>query len=628
MLALAGLALAAVLAGGLFYRSRKAQVITGKDSLLIADLVNTTNDPVFDGTLKKAIAVDLEQSPYLNVFSDAKVRQTLTLMGKPPDERVTVEIAREICQRNGVKALLAGSIANLGSQYVVTLDAINAASGDTLAEVQGQAESKEQVLKTLDSTTSQLRAKLGESLASIQKFDKPLEEATTSSLEALRSFTLGDVKHSLGADMASIPFYKRAIELDPNFAMAYARLGTVYSNYGQVDVATEYRKKAFELKDRASERERLYITAHYYADNGQLEKGIATYELYKQTYPREVTPDVNLAVTYVLFLGEFEKGLANAKEAINVEPDEARGYDFSARAYVALNRLDEAKAILKAGLQRNPSFVYLHDNLAYIAFLQGDMATMDKEESFLHDQPDQELNVDTRHGDIAALRGQLRQAQEFYDKARLITQRLQLKDSEAGLITGQGWVLANFGYSKQATEAANAGLAVSQSYPTKLSAANDLVLAGENKKALELAAQVAKERPDDTLVQAVSVPWVQAVAALNGGNPKKALELLSSASPYDKANTSDMYVRGLAYLKMGQGNEAAQEFQKILSLHNFAATDLLLSMAHLGAGRAYALSGDMAKSRSAYQDFFALWKDADPDIPILKEAKAEYAKLQ
>jgi eukaryotic-like serine/threonine-protein kinase len=630
MLVLGGVAAAAIFAGGLFYRSHKGQVITGKDSLLIADFVNTTNDPVFDGTLKKALAVDLEQSPYLNVFSDAKARNTLTLMGKPSDERVTVEIGREICQRNGVKALLAGSIANLGSQYVVMLDAINAATGDTLAEVQGQADSKEQVLKALDSTTSQLRGKLGESLASIQKFDKPLEEATTSSLEALKSFTSGDVKHSAGADLASIPFYKRAIELDPNFAMAYARLGTVYGNFSQVDVSAEYRKKAFELKDRASERERLYITAHYYADSGQLEKGIAAYELYKQTYPRDVTPDVNMAVTYVQSLGEFEKGLENAKEAIRVDPDEARGYDFSARAYVALNRLDEAKAILKAGLQRNPAFVYLHDNLAYIAFVQGDTATMDKEEAFLHDQPDLELGVDSRRGDIAASRGQLRQAQDFYEKARQITQRLQLKDSEAGLVTGQGWVLGHFGYSKRATEAANAGLTISQSFFTRLSAANALALAGENKRALELAAQVARERPDDTLIQAVFVPWVQAVAALNGGNPKKTIELLNPASPYDKANTADMYVRGLAYLKMGQGNEAAQEFQKIVSLHNFAATDLLLSLAHLGVGRAYALSGDVAKSRAAYQDFFALWKDADPDpdIPILKDAKAEYAKLQ
>jgi TolB-like protein len=291
LLVVAGVALAALIAGGIYLGSHKAHAITEKDSILIADFVNTTNDPVFDGTLKKALAVDLEQSPYLNVISDAKARHTLTLMGKPADERLTVETAREICQRNSVKALVAGSIASLGSQYVVTLDAINAATGDTLSEVQGQADSKEHVLKALDTATTQLRGKLGESLASIQKFDKPLEEATTSSLEALKSFSMGDVKHSAADEFDAIPFYERAIQLDPNFAMAYARLGVIYSNLGQTDLAEQNRKKAFELKDRASEREMLYISAHYYDEGtGELEKGIAAYELYKQTYPREVTP--------------------------------------------------------------------------------------------------------------------------------------------------------------------------------------------------------------------------------------------------------------------------------------------------------------------------------------------------
>ncbi|NDQ56017.1 MAG: protein kinase [Acidipila sp.] len=623
-----GVALAALAAGGLFLRLYKGHAITEKDSIFIADFVNTTNDAVFDGTLKKALAVGLEQSPYLNVFSDAKARHTLTLMGKPADERITVDTAREICQRNGVKALLSGSIASLGSQYVVTLDAIKAATGDTLAEVQGQADSKEQVLKALDTATSQLRGKLGESLASIQKFDKPLEEATTSSLEALKSFSLGDVKHSNGDDLGAIPFYKHAIELDPNFALAYARMGTVYGNYGQAGLAEEYRKKAFELKDRASELERLYITSHYYADSGQLEKGIAAYELYKQTYPRDVTPYVNLAVTYVLQLGEFEKALENAQKAIQVDPEESRGYDNSARAYVGLNRLDDAKAILKAALKHNAAFVYLHDNLAYIAYVQGDMATMENEEALLHAQPDLEMGVFVRHGDIAASRGQLRRAEDFYEKVRQIARRLNFKDGEAGVLAGQGWALANFGYSKQAVETVNAALGISQGYNIKLFAAAVLALAGENKKALELSAAVAKERPDDTLAQAVTVPFVQAVAALNGGNSKKAIELLNSATPYDKVNTAVKYARGLAYLKMGQGSEAAQEFQKILSIHNYAATDLLLSMAHLGLARSYALQGDIAKSRTAYQDFFALWKDADPDIPILLQAKAEYAKLK
>ena len=616
---------AAVVASVFFYSPTHA--LTEKDSILLTDFVNTTNEPLFDGTLKKALAVDLEQSPYLNVFSDAKARQTLALMGKPSNERVTVEIGREICQRNGVKALLAGSITNLGSQYVVTLDAINVATGDSLTGVQGQADSKEQVLKTLDRAITKLRGKLGEPLASIQKFDKPLAEATTSSLEALKSFSVGDEKRSEGLERAAIPFYKRAIELDPNFASAYARLGTVYGNVGQWDVSEEYRKKAFDLKDRASERERLYITAHHYADSGQLEKGIAAYELYKQTYPRDEAPNVNLAMFYSS-LGEFEKGLENAKEAIRLNPDEAGGYGFSADAYVALNRPDEAKAILKAGLQRNPALVSLHDNLASIAFLQGDTASMEKEEAFLHDQSDLELGVDARHGDIAASRGQLRQALDFYEKARQIAQRLQVKDSEGNLMAAQGWVLGYFGYSKRATEVTNAGLTISQSSNTRLFAGGALVLAGENKRAIDLVAQVAREQPDDTLIQAVWLPWVQAFAALNGGNPQKAIDLLKSALPYDKAETRVHYLRGLAYLKAKQGTEAAEEFQKILALHNHAATDILLPMAHLSLGRAYALSGETAKSRAAYQDFFALWKDADSNIPILKEAKAEYTKLQ
>jgi tetratricopeptide (TPR) repeat protein len=622
-------ALAALIAGGIYLGSHKAHAITEKDSILIADFVNTTNDPVFDGTLKKALAVDLEQSPYLNVISDAKARHTLTLMGKPADERLTVETAREICQRNSVKALVAGSIASLGSQYVVTLDAINAATGDTLSEVQGQADSKEHVLKALDTATTQLRGKLGESLASIQKFDKPLEEATTSSLEALKSFSMGDVKHSAADEFDAIPFYERAIQLDPNFAMAYARLGVIYSNLGQTDLAEQNRKKAFELKDRASEREMLYISAHYYDEGtGELEKGIAAYELYKQTYPREVTPYANLAVNYAFILGEFEKGLTAAKEAIQVDPDEARGYFLAATAYLGLNRVDEAKAILNAGLQRNPGYAYLHETLAVVACAQGDIPAMEKEEALLGDQPDLAMNVNTRHGDMAASHGQMQQARDFYAKKGQVAHRLQLKDPEAGSLNAQGWMLALFGYPKQSIEAANAALAISQGFLVKLSAASDMAVAGENKKALELASEVAKQRPEDTLVQSVGVPYVQAVVALNGGNAKNAIELLKSAVPYDKATPQDLYLRGMAYLKMGQGAEAAQEFQKILALRNFAPADPLMSMAHLGLGRAYALTGDAAKARAAYQDFFALWKDADPGIPILVTAKAEYAKLQ
>jgi eukaryotic-like serine/threonine-protein kinase len=623
----AAVVLAALIAGGIFLRSRKTQAITEKDSILVADFVNTTNDPVFDGTLKKALAVDLEQSPYLNVFSDAKARHTLTLMGKQPDERITLETAREICQRNGVKAVVAGSIASLGSQYVVTLTAINAATGDTLSEVQGQADSKEQVLKTLDTTTTQLRGKLGESLASIQKFDRPLEEATTSSLEALKSFSLGDAKHAVSDEYGAIPLYKHAIELDPNFAMAYARLGTIYNNFGQTDLAEQYRNKAFELKDRASEREALYITSHYYADNGDLQKGFAAYELYKQTYPREITPYTNLAVMYALHAPDYEKALTNAQEAIRIDPDEIRGYLMAAAAYLGMNRVDEAKAVSNAGLQRNPNFATLHFVLAGIAYDQGDMATMEKEETFLNDPPDLAMRANTFRGDVAASHGQIPQARDFYQKTGQIANRLQLKDAEAHSLTAQAWMLALFGYSKQSIEAATAGLAISQGYSVKLIAADSMAFAGDDKIALQLASEIAKDRPDDTLVHEVYVPTVQAAVALNGGNAKNAIELLQPALTYDKGYPSSMYVRGLAYLKSGQGTEATEEFQKILARHNMTPADPLMSLSHLGLARAYALSGNSAKSRAAYQDFFALWKDANPDIPLLKQAQSEYAKL-
>src|ERR1039458_3628822 len=618
---------AALVGGGLYLRSHQAGALTTKDTILIADFVNTTGDNVFDGTLKKALAVDLEQSPYLNVLSEGKVQQTLALMGTPADTRLTPEIAREICQRSSVKALITGSIARVGNQYMVTLTAISAASNDTLAEVQDRAESKDSVLKALDSTASQMRQKLGESLASVQKFATPLQEATTSSLEALKSYTLGDQRHVVNDELGAATFYKRAVELDPNFAMAYARLAVVYSNFGQMSVSKPYLDKAFELKDRTSEPERLYITAHYYADNGQLEKGQASYELFKQTYPREITPYINMGVTFYQ-LGEFDKALAIGQEAIRIEPDEARGYNDAAQGYLGLNRPGEGKAVLLAGLQRNSGFVWAHDVLANIAYAQGDLAEMEKQETFLHDQPDLELNLNTRHGDIAAAHGQIQKAREFYEKGRQVAQRLQLKDSEATFLGSEAYALVMFGDAKQAVEICNAALALAPSYSARGYIAQALAFAGENKKTLELAALDAHDRPDDTVIQAVYVPVKQATVGLNTGDAKKALELMKPALQYDKATTISLYVRGLAYLKAGDGASAAGEFQKVLALSNYAPTDLLITFARLGMARAYALQGDTAKAKSSYQDILAFWKDADPDLPTVKQVKAEYAKLQ
>src|SRR5207248_8441900 len=339
------------LAMTVFLRHTRA-VMSEKDAILVADFVNTTADPVFDGSLKKALAVDLEQSPYINVFPEQRVRQTLQFMGRAPDERITSDVGREICQRDGIKAMLNGSIANIGSQYVITLEALNAGTGESLAQEQVQATSRESVLNSLHQASSSLRKKLGESLSSVQKYDKPLSEATTSSLEALKAFSLGDVKHQMFDELTAMPLYQRAVELDPNFAMAYARLGTIYSNLGQSELSEKNREKAFELRDRASEHEKLYIMSHYYVDSGQLDKGITALELYKQTYPRDSIPYNNLSAIYNI-LGQLENALDNARQSVQLDPDSASGYSNVGFAYAGLNRLDEAKATFNQAIQHN-----------------------------------------------------------------------------------------------------------------------------------------------------------------------------------------------------------------------------------------------------------------------------------
>jgi len=618
----------ALLAALLLFYFHRAQALTEKDFILVTDFVNTTGDAVFDGTLKKALAVDLGQSPYLNVFPDQRVQQTLKFMGRPPDGRITIEIGREICQRAGVKAMLNGSIASLGNQYVITLDAVNAGTGDTLGEEQAQASRKEQVLDALGKAASRLRGRLGESLASVQKFGKPLSEATTSSLDALKAFTLGDVRRAAGDELGSIPYYKQATDLDPNFAMACARLGVVYNNLGQEELSEEYRKKAFELRDRASERERLYITAHYYGDSGQLERGIAAYELYRQTYPHDSVPYNNLSGTFYA-LGQFDKALENALESVRLDPDSGFGYGVAAEAYIALNRLDEAKAILNTALQRKVGGIGAYIQLGLVALAQNDKAGLESaRSSLLKSAPPGDGVVMHLDASLAASRGQLRQARELFTQASQVLQRFNLKETAAAEVAEEAVTEAAFGDSVDATRDAAAALSVSRGRKVVLPAAAAYALAGEERKAQELSSDVAKRRPEDTLVQSVWVPLVSAIIELKHKNPAKAVQLLTAAGPYDRIFLPVLFVRATAYLKAGQANEAAREFRKVLALRNLSPVDVLLPLAQLGLARAYALEGDSAKSRIAYQDFFALWKDADPDIPILQQAKAEYARLK
>jgi eukaryotic-like serine/threonine-protein kinase len=630
LLTVAGLAAVALIGAAAYFYMHRAPALTEKDMILVTDFGNTTGDAVFDGTLKKALSVDLEQSPFLNVYPESRVQQALKFMGRPADTRITSDIGREICQRNGIKAMISGSISNLGSQYIITLDALNGTTGDTLTETQAQAASKEQVLDALGHAASDLRAKLGESLTSIQKFDKPLAEATTSSLEALKAFTLGDVQHNNVEDLAAIPFYQRAIELDPNFALAYARLSTVYNNLGQSELSDENRRKAFDLRDRASEHERLYITAHYYMDSGQIDKGIQAYELYKQTYPRDSIPPNNLAVEYNN-LGQYDKGLENALDALRLDQTTGNQYLQAAAAYIGLNRPDDAKAILNTALEKKTGGYYVHMMLAQLALERGDEAGLAREGDLAKSSPEGEVDILQLHSSLAARRGQLKRAEGLITQAKEASLRLSLTEGAANSLAAQAQLDAALGLRAQAVEDAHAALAISQAPGAMANAALALAWAGSGAEAEKLASETAqKARPENQTMQLVVLPAVRAALELNRNNPVKAIELLEPGKPYDRATAPVRLLRAEAYLRAGRPIDAASEFQAVRTLQYQVpfGPNIYAPAAQLGLARAYALEGDKAKARTAYQDFFALWKDADPDIPVLKEAKAEYAKLQ
>lgn len=624
----AAVVLVAVAVGVFVFFSRKHSVaMTEKDTILVTDFANTTADPVFDGTLKKAVSVDFSQSPYFNVVSDQRIRQTLQYMGRPADDRITAEVGREICLRDGIKAMLTGSIASLGSQYVITVEAVNAATGESLGQEQAQADNKEDVLNALHSASSKLRRKLGESLASLQKYDKPLSEATTSSLEALKAFTLADAKHFDGAELEAQPLYKRAVELDPNFALAWARLAVTYGNLGQHDLDEQYREKAFELRDRASEHEKFYIMEHYYADAGQLDKGITALELYKQTYPRDAIPYGNVANIYNR-LGQFDNALQNAQKAVQLDPDSANYYTLLANCYVNVNRLDEAKTTLNQAVQRRIGGWGVHAQLAYIAWLQGDTTTMDREQQFLKNDPAGQLNLLGFNANVASYHGEVRKAREYGTQMREVADRLALKEVVAGEYQQESAVDALYGEKKESLDAVEQALKISKSSNTVEGVAGVLAYFGEEKRALDLANEDAQKRPYDTWVQFVSVPAVKAIIAMNHGDLAQAASLLDGALVYARVDSSTLFLRGIVFLKAGQAGDALQLYQRALGLKNTFGPDPFVPMLQLGLARAYAMQGDKVHSRLAYQDLFAIWKDADPDLPVLREAKAEYLRVQ
>ena len=618
--------------GALLYRGH-ANALTAKDSILLADFVNTTGDSVFDGTLKQALAVQLEQSPYLNVTPESRIREALKFMGRSSDERLTADVAHEICLREGIKAMLCGSISSLGSHYVIDLNATNAQTGDSIAREQAEADSKESVLKTLDGAASKLRGKLGESVTSIQKFATPLEQATTSSLEALQAFSLGQTAHQKLDDEGAVAHLKRAIELDPNFAMAYATLGVVYSNLTQGTLSEQNLRKAFDLKDRASERERLYITAHYYDElQRDSDKTVETYQQWINTYPRDDVAIDNLALRYES-LGQYDKALTTASEASRLNPKDGFAYQNLAAAYMGLNRFDEAKAVLEKAEAQGLTLSAGQFARFQLAFIHHDGAGMQRA-------------VDGASGDAVKVimlmfkmqseyfEGKSQRAKQTLSQAIDLGNRSGLKEFAASLVLLGAQFDAELGNETSARPAVSKALSMAKDRDTRWGAALLLARVGDSNAADSMFAQLAREFPDDTTLNSVWIPISQAISDMRRNSPAKAVEVLESARPYELGMGPNScsywanYIRGEAYLKAHEGQKAASEYQRILDNRGVDPANPIYALSRVGLARAYSLQGDNTKARTAYQDFFATWKDADPDVPVFKQAKAEYAKLQ
>lgn len=627
---------------GYFIYARRANALTDKDTIVLADFVNTTGDPIFDGTLKRALAVQLEQSPFLNILSDQRVRDALRFMSRSPDERVTNDIAREICQRQGLKAYLGNSISSLGSHYVITVEATNAQTGDTIARAQSEAASKEQVLTTLGDTAKKLREKLGESLASIQKYDTPIQDVTTSSLEALKVYSSGRDLNTKGKSDESIPFFKRAIELDPNFALAYSGLSIAYLNTGQRELSIDAGQKAFDLRNRVSEREKLKIAGDYYGTiTGEYEKSVESYELLVESYSRYYASWNNLGWAY-LALGKFEKAVKAFTEAHRIYPT---GYSHVgiAFAFRALNRFEESKVNLEKLLAASPVGFDAHRDLAHqdlyeIALIQGDTSAMQQQLAWANARPNNAAQFFWQ-GNSSAFFGQLRKAREFYEQGIAIQQSQNKNfaaDNAALAVLGESVA----GNCQRVNDNAEKALAMAHSELAMWRSAIALGLCHQTGQLQPLIDQIAKGRPKDTVINSVVLPQMRAAIEI-GRNDARAIELLEPAKAYFGAEPNELnfysdfsgslwseYLRGLAYLNLKRGAEAAAEFQTIIDHRGLAPVGIKYPLAYLGGARAAALSGDTATARKYYQDFFALWKDADSDIPVLIEAKKEYDKLK
>jgi eukaryotic-like serine/threonine-protein kinase len=637
-IARAAVVILALAIGGWLYFGRRTHALTEKDTIVLADFTNMTGDPVFDGTLRQGLAVQLEQSPFLSLVPDQRIQQTLRLMGQSPDARLTPEIARDLCQRTAGAAVLDGSIASLGSQFVLGLKTVNCRTGDSLAEEQARATGKEQVLAAMDKAAANLRGKLGESLSTVQKFDTPIEQATTPTLEALQAYSLG--RRTLGAkgdNAAAVPFFQRAIRLDPNFAMAYASLGTSYGNLGESSLAAENMRKAYELRERVSEREKFYIESHYYSIiTGDLEKARRAYELWAQTYPRDWVPPDNLGGIYRI-LGQYDKRLAENRETLRLDPSSGWSYAYLVYPYLNLNRLAEARAIAEEAQAKQLDSPLLRIGLYQLAFLEHDTAGMAQQVTWAAGKSGVEDVLLALEADTAAYSGRIGEARDFSRRAVASAERAEEKETAASYEATAALREALFGNAAEARQRAASALLLSTGRDVKYGAALALALEGDTARALALADELAKRFPEDTVVQFNYLPTLHAQLALSRNDASKAIEALEAAAPYELGDPTEafnfvslypVYVRGEAYLAGHQETRAAAEFQKILDHRGVVFNEPIGALAHLSLGRAYALQGDTVKARTAYNDFFTLCKVADPDIPVLKQAKAEYTKLK
>jgi len=602
--------------------------ISEQDTVLLADFANKTGDAVFDDALRHALDVDLRQSPFLNIVSDRKLRATLGLMGRPSDEHITMAVGREACLRTGSKAVIGGSIRTLGSHYVIELDAVACATGDTLAEEEIEATAKENILGALSQACSALRSRLGESLPSVQKFEVPYE-ATTTSLEALKQYTLAlRIKDEKG-DAASLPFLKRAVELDPNFPMAYAGLAMGYSTLNQPSLALQYATKGYQLRDRVSENEKLRISATYFGCTGELEKEIETYQLWTTSYPRSFAAHTNLGNHYSA-MGQYDKAAAEYQEAIRLAPENVIDYADLAAADIFQNRLDDAKTVLDQARARNLDGGLLRYWMYSLAFLSKDSAQMERQVAWGAGKPGEEDTLLSLQSDTEAYYGRLKKARAL--SRRAVDSALGAGAEEtAGFWQGVAAVReAELGNTDSARRGVKAALAVSQGKDVKVVAALSLARIGDASRAEALVKELESVYPTNTLLTHFWLPTINATIELSRRNSRQALVDLEKAEPFEMTNSGNLYpayLRGQAYLLAGNESAARGEFQKLLDHRGIVANFVLGPLAQLEIARAYAMAGDHDKSIAAYEEFFALWKDADPDIPILTQAKREYGKL-